>query len=106
MKVYANREYNNNGYILLATAILEAYREDYSMLFPKCCKTYSEYRFQDISIYAPQRQSILHNLINGPIHSVVDYTVCKYAFEQNRKDQMKKYGIKWCEAYEDEDYTS
>lgn len=98
--MYANREFDIDGYLLLAAAILEAYREDYSSLFPKCCKTYADYQYQDITIYAPQRRHILENLKNGPIHSIIDYTICKRAFEQNREKQMIKYGIEWSEAYQ------
>ena len=98
--MYSNREFQNDGYILLASAILEAYREDYANLFPKSCKTYSDFLFYDTRDFAPLRKTLLHNLQFGPLRSVVDVDVCRRVFEQQRQENMRDYGITWGCAYE------
>lgn len=98
--MYSNREFQNDGYILLASAILEAYREDYANLFPRSCKTYSDFLFYDTRDFAPLRKTLLNNLQAGPLRSVVDVDVCRRAFEQQRHENMRDYGITWECAYD------
>lgn len=85
-----------DGYMRLAEAIIEQAAEDYASLYPIEARSQSEFTYLDIKYgYTVQRESILRNLVNSGVRSVVDYNICKDAFEQRRKNLMQEQGIKW-----------
>ncbi len=98
--MYAGRELGNDGYVLLAEAILDAAREDYSYMFPKYCKTYKDFQYYDTKEYAPKRRSLIRHLCNSAVRQVIDKEILLQAFEKSRFDKMRWYGITWEEAYD------
>lgn len=85
-----------DGYILLAEAIIDAAAEEYSYLFPTTAQSQAEFTFLDMTKgYAMQRESILRGLSRSAVRSIVDYDVCKTAFERRRFAEMQRLGIEW-----------
>ena len=85
-----------DGYILLAEAIVDAAAVEYSYLFPTNAKSQAEFTLLDITKgYASQRESILQGLSRSAVRSIIDYDVCKTAFERRRHIEMRRLGIKW-----------
>ena len=95
--MYANgpEESKVDGYQLLAEAIIEQAATDYAELFPATARSQSEYNFLDAKKYAPARRSILRNLCNSGVKSVVEYEICYAAFEKRRRENMMEQGVYW-----------
>lgn len=90
-----NLDSNEDGYTLLAKAIITQAAEDYARLFPTDVSSQFEFTEIDAEEYAPRRRAILRRLCNGPLKSILDYDVCKDAFEKRRKQVMHEQGVKW-----------
>lgn len=85
-----------DGYTRLAEAIIDAAAEEYSYLFPTTATSQAEFTFlDDTKGYKADRERILRQLSKSAVRSIVDYDVCKTAFERRRIDEMNKLGIKW-----------
>ena len=85
-----------DGYVRLAEAIIDAAAEEYSYLFPTTARSQAEFTFlDDTKGYKAQREFILRSLCKSAVRSIVDYDVCKTAFERRRIDEMSKLRIKW-----------
>lgn len=96
MYAKAPHEGYTDGYLRLAEAIIEQAAKDYSMLFPLTARTKSEYETLDIvKGYARERERILRSLCNGGVKTIVDYDICKAAFDQRLEIEKQKMGIYW-----------
>lgn len=85
-----------NGYIRLAEAIIEQAAKDYSSLFPLTARTKSEYETLDISKgYARERERILRSLCESGVKTMIDYDICKSAFDHRLEIEKQKMGIYW-----------
>ena len=60
-------------------------------------KSQEEYDKLDKNTYLPIRQSILRNLMNGPLKNVADLPSIYRALEQRRLAYKKSLGICWKE---------
>lgn len=90
-----NLDSNEDGYTLLAKAIIYQAAEDYSELFPANTNSQEEFTEVDDREYAPRRRVILSKRCSGPLRSILDYELCYDAFEKRRRQVMQEQGVKW-----------
>lgn len=90
-----NLESNEDGYTLLAKAIISQAAEEYAELFPVNISSQLEFTKVDSREYAPKRRSILRKLCTGPLRSILDYELCYDAFEKRRRQVMREQGVEW-----------
>ena len=83
-----------DGYMRLAEAIIEYAAVEYSYLFPTTAKSQAEFTLlDDIKGFKAEREYILRSLCRSAVRRVVDYDICKSAFDKRRYEEMKKLGI-------------
>ena len=86
-------------WVILAKEIMSSYALSYTHQI--CTTAFSQFDYDriDKQKFAPQRKSILRRIKYGPLRNVVDMPSVFYAFEQQRKANLKSWGIKWEDKY-------
>lgn len=87
-------------WVILAKEIMSSYSLSYANQI--CTSAFSQFDYDriDKQKFAPQRKSILRRVKYGPLRNVVDMDSVFYAFEQERKDNLKQWGISWVDRYD------
>ena len=86
-------------WVILAKEIMSAYSNSYSNQIVTNAFSQMEYDKLDKQRFAPQRRSILRKVKYGPLRSVVDMSSVFRAFEKERKEKLKSWGIRWTDTY-------
>ena len=77
---------------------MSSYATCYSYQLPTTALSQEEYEKLDTKTYLPIRQSILRNVMRGPLKNITDMPAVYRAFEQRRLAYKKSLGIPWKEA--------
>jgi len=88
-------------WVLLAKEIMNSYSSSYANQI--CTSAFSQLDYDKIDQkkYAPQRRSILRRVKHGPLRNIIDIDTIYYAFEQERKANLKRWGIRWVDQYDE-----
>ena len=89
-------------WVMLAKAIMSSYSISYINLIPTTARSQMEYDELDQKKYAPQRKSVLRRVKYGPLKSMIDIDAVYSAFERQRKDNLKTWGIHWVDRYNED----
>lgn len=89
------RDHNEDGWMLLANAIMESYAEEYASMFPKDAASQDEYTAKDLLYYQRRRESILNSVTHGPLRHMADRGVCKAGFDAMREQSKLQAGVPW-----------
>lgn len=87
--------YEDDCWILLAQEIMYSYASAYTYQSPSTAYSQMEYDKLNNTTYAPIRKSILRKVKNGPLRNVVNLEAVYAAFEECRKENLIRMGIKW-----------
>ena len=87
--------YADECWIVLARAIMSSYSDKYAYQIPTTAFSQEEYYHQDRKLFLPVRKSILRNVMNGPLRSIVDIHAVYSGFEQKRLAYKRSMMITW-----------
>ena len=88
-------EYNGDGWIMLAQAIVSSYADEYAELFPRNAISQEDYTTKDLLYYKKRRDGILNRVRTGPVKHLADYAVCKRGFDMRREECKRQANIHW-----------
>lgn len=92
-------------WVVLAKEIMSSYSSSYANQICTSAFTQADYDRIDKQRYAPQRRSILRRVKYGPLRNVVDMSSVYRAFEQQRRHNLKSWGVTWEDTgFEDLDH--
>lgn len=89
--------YSDECWISLSKELVNSCAAKYSCQFPTTALSQEEYDKLDKDTYLPIRQSILRNVMNGPLKNVADPPSIYRALEKRRLAYKKSLGICWKE---------
>jgi len=92
--------YEDECWILLAQEIMHSYANSYTYQSPTTAYSQAEYDKLNITTFAPIRKSILRKVKNGPLGNIVNIAAVYAAFEECRRDNLVRMGIKWNDTWQ------
>ena len=87
--------YEDDCWMLLAKEIMTSYADKYSYQIVTTAYSQEEYDKLDKRTYLPIRRSILRNIENGPLRSIVNMSAVYSGLERKRKAMLESMGIIW-----------
>lgn len=89
-------------WVILAKEIMSSYALSYSNQVITSAFSQVEYEKLDKQRCVPQRRSILKRVKYGPLRSVVDMPAVYSAFEKQRKENLRSWGVRWKDTYSED----
>lgn len=89
-------------WVILAKEIMAFYAQSYANLVVVNAFSQMEYDKLDKQRCAPQRRSLLRKVKYGPLRSIVDMSSVYSAFEKQRKENLRSWGVCWKDTYEED----
>lgn len=84
-----------DGWMMLASAIMESYAEEYAEMFPRDAVSQEDYDSKDLLYYKLQRERILNRVATGPLRHMAVKDIYRRGFEMMRERYKKDAGVPW-----------